>query len=277
MKRDCTIKHLINIVQQILLQVLEALPTLCLLELAPVSRRFQIIIDGMIEDRIRHFHLGGNFNLLLDWYEPAKKDISPYYECSYIATDGLDIENDQTPCTPCDNGQSCHQERSTALFSRYRPEPVQEPASASFPGRIKLLGNFSCVKADLIGDRKEMTQGSATTTVTLEKDEDFVQFVVRSEMAMHTGFRQAYARTMLMQHNAVVRLTRGWLEQSTWEGVSMSGERCLNTFWIDDDMTFGLKMAARRLPRTEPHTSLWLGTDESEVFEVTLEGRQLSC
>ncbi|KAJ5569596.1 uncharacterized protein N7459_009026 [Penicillium hispanicum] len=258
-----------RIPNEVLLQILEELPALCLIALVPVSRRFQSLINYTLENRIRRFFADGEFILLLDWYEPAKQGLSPYYKCQYLGTDELDCTlNDMS----FDNTHTSHQERPTALFSRYRPEPMNdEPEDESLPGRIKLMGDVGCVKSNFIHMRKEEIGKCAISNVALENDEDFTQFIVRLEMAMQPGPDQAYTRSMLMHHKSFIRINREWLKRQADGAEPQTVEENEKICWIDDSMTFGLKMAVRKFPDIEPTSIARPRHEMPEIFEITLK------
>lgn len=108
---------------ELLDEVLASFPTPALLTFAGVNRRFHNIVARLLYRRLRRAVALANHQLILACYHPSAKISSPYLNCAYLGTEGLDL-----PCfdTAADNSPEGTLLRLPTMYSRFRPAPPTE-------------------------------------------------------------------------------------------------------------------------------------------------------
>ncbi|KAK5125871.1 hypothetical protein LTR16_003211, partial [Cryomyces antarcticus] len=197
---------------ELLLAILNILPTRALLPLAPVSRRFYAVILRLIQNRLALAANLTEHTLLLECYHPSAKLTQPPLYCTYLGTEGLakaELDGD-------DDNAIGRLGFLNGLYSRFRPlrkEPDTSsvrrhpagdiPGSRTHPATRTQSGHY--------GTADELV----TEVVSLEAGEGFTQHCVVTNL-VKVGPRRGLFVSFIDIGDGVLRIWREWLaEQAT--------------------------------------------------------------
>ncbi|TKA54898.1 hypothetical protein B0A49_12483 [Cryomyces minteri] len=176
---------------ELLLAILNILPTRALLPLALVSHRFHAVILRLIQNRLALAANLTEHTLLLECYHPSAKLTQPPLYCTYLGTEGLakpELDGD-------DDRAMGRLGFLNGLYSRFRPLRKEPDTSSS--------GHY--------GTADELV----TEIVSLEAGEGFTQHCVVTNL-VKVGPRRGLFMSFIDIGDGVLRIWREWLaEQAT--------------------------------------------------------------
>lgn len=202
---------------QILVSVLTAFSTADLLPLAPVCRRFHLVVARLLHRRLLDVASLPQNDLILECYHPSAKISTPYLACHYLGTKtrGGDVGAGGSSPVLSDLGR---------LYSSFRPALAEENRR-----RRTHLSEDSPV------------DDTATEDVYLDEDKLFSQLCAVTNL-VKTGPRPGLFLSHINISDGVLRVFRDWLadaaagtrgsEQDPWS------DRIL---WVDAGQSVGIR------------------------------------
>lgn len=192
---------------QLLLHLFTPIPTLELLQYAPVSQRVHSLILRILRTRLITAAELHSHTLLLECYHPSAKLTEPPYFCAYHGTDGLSAHG------------HFHQNESNVgmlgkmrnMYSRYRPyrreldpsgtrvlpQPGNPPRTRTLPGTVQDIYEGETVR-QMLG---------------LEAHELFTQLIAQTNL-VKVGPRNGLFTSFVGVEEGVVRVWRNWLKDT---------------------------------------------------------------
>ncbi|CAK7206614.1 hypothetical protein SEUCBS139899_009414 [Sporothrix eucalyptigena] len=188
--------------------VLERFPTPALLPLAGVSRRFHFLVSRLLYRRLRRAVALANHQIVLACYHPSAKISTPYLNCAYLGTDGLDDPDEALNRLP-------------SMYSRFRPLPPDETDVHVRNYRaIRRTMNFFMLSDTASGETAatalQTVAGSQVAAplvsydVHLDEGELFSQLCTVTNL-VRTSPRQGLFLNCVNINDGVIRVWRDWL------------------------------------------------------------------
>ncbi|KAI0866608.1 hypothetical protein F4860DRAFT_457915 [Xylaria cubensis] len=242
---------------ELIINVLDALPTRSLLPLAAVSRRLRGLVGRLHYYRLVEATVLQGRELILECYHPSDRISTPSLFCKYLATDGLS-----------EAGEDANMEDLNQLYSRFKPflgEENRRPRARRPTTRV-------------IEGKEEPLIEVPSYDVNLEEGELFTQLCAVTNL-IKVGPRRGLFVSIDNVTDGVIRVWRDWLrkqaEQSATEQQQV-GQRYSDDssiLWTDTSKNVGVKF--RVLPKEESQTPLLIGRNEDPPVSYTLEYQEL--
>lgn len=278
---------------KILVSILSEFPTLVLLPLCTISRRFHHIILRILHFRLLLAAAAPEYKLILEAYHPTKRYTDPYLFCTYLGTDGLSSkhEGEGSLYEDCAT-ESGRFAKLGSLYSRFRPEkpgveglmPVRRVAGLT-PNSAG-AGNPS---QPIYGNSGDGGNVKILHTINLDADELFGQFCAYSSLVRLGPRRGVFLSTIpiVESKQGWMRVWRYWLVERAracaQEAAPLQLDRRVShvcpdfgtdrtILWTDDRRNVGLRFAVKC---TEPR--LYEGEDDLDDvhlgFEIEIQGK----
>ncbi|KAI0447687.1 hypothetical protein F4803DRAFT_499081 [Xylaria telfairii] len=242
---------------ELILNVLDALPTRSLLPLAAISRRLRGLVGRLHYYRLVHAIVLQDRELILECYHPSDRISAPSLFCRYLGTDGLS-----------EAGEDTRMENLNQLYSRFKP----------FLGDENRRPRARYPTARVIEGVEEPLIEVPSYDVNLEEGELFTQLCAVTNL-VKVGPRRGLFLSIDSVTDGVIRVWRDWLrvqaERSATEQQQV-GQKCSDDssiLWIDPSKNVGVKF--RVLPKEGNQTPLLLSRDEDPPVSYTLEYQEL--
>lgn len=243
--------------------MLTPLPTLELLPLARVNRRFHDLTLRIIHTRLTDAAWLPDHELILECYHPSAKISTPYLHCDYLGTDGLESYNE-------DEDKQLDFAQLRGLYSRFRPVVQEENrrGRARYPvasGSSSNNGNAQPAADDDL---------TASVNIQLDEGEMFSQLCAKTNL-VKTGPRRGLFLSHVNLNDGVVRVFRRWLAAK----VSAAGEGAGDEepiLWTNRNKTVGLRFRVRENVDTSTKPTIWsVADDEDPPVSYTLVYEEL--
>lgn len=234
-----------NIRPQILIQILSPLPTIQLLPLARIDRRFHDLTLRIIHTRLTDAAWLPDHELILECYHPSAKISTPYLHCDYLGTDGLqgytEDEDKQLTLSQMHN-----------LYSRFRPvvQPENRRGRARYP---TASGSAQAAEDDL----------TASVSVHLDDGDMFSQLCAVTNL-VKTGPRRGLFLSHVNVNDGVVRVFRRWLAAKTAADAGAASDED-PILWTDRHKTVGIKFRVQEDNVDARQPTLWADDDDPPV------------
>ncbi|KAI0458618.1 F-box domain-containing protein, variant [Xylaria acuta] len=242
---------------ELIINVLDSLPTRSLLLLAAVSRRLRGLVGRLYYYRLVEATVLQGRELILECYHPSDRISTPSLFCKYLATDGLS-----------EAGEDADIGDLNQLYSRFKP----------FLGDENRRPRARWPTTRVIEGIEEPLAEVTSYDVNLEAGELFTQLCAVTNL-VKVGPRRGLFLSIDNVTDGVIRVWRDWLreqaERSTTEQQQV-GQRCpddSSILWVDTSKNVGVKF--RVLSREESQTPLLLSQDEDPPVSYTLEYQEL--
>ncbi|KAL6862845.1 hypothetical protein ACO1O0_003083 [Amphichorda felina] len=234
---------------EILDDVLDSFSTKDLLPLAPVSRRFCLLITSLLHRRLLDVSSLPQNDLIFECYHPSAKISTPYLACHYIGTKtrGEDIVTDKScPALP----------DLRRLYSCFRPAIAEE--------------NRRC-RTKLCEDSP--VDDTATEDIYLDEGELFSQLCTATNL-VKTGPRKGLFLSLVNISDSTVRVRRNWLADTA---VVARGSKqdpwSHGILWADESQNVGIRFSVTPGPiETMPVLS---GPDDCPPVAYRLQYEEL--
>ncbi|KAJ3571216.1 hypothetical protein NPX13_g5458 [Xylaria arbuscula] len=243
---------------ELILNVLDALPTRSLLPLAAVSRRFHGLVGRLYYYRLVEATSLQGRELTLECYHPIDRVSTPSLFSKYIATDGLS-----------EAGEDATLEDLNRLYSRFNlhlGDENQRPRSRWPTARVTA------------GIEEPLAEKIPSYDVHLDGDEDFTQLCAVTNL-VKVGPRRGLLLSVDTVKDGILRVWRDWLREQA-ERLSteqqQAGPTNLNDssiLWVDSAKSVGVRF--RVVPREEGQAPLLLRRNENPPVSYTLEYQEL--
>ncbi|KAK5018037.1 hypothetical protein LTR60_001672 [Cryomyces antarcticus] len=254
---------------ELLLAILNILPTRALLPLAPVSRRFYAVILRLIQNRLALAANLTEHTLLLECYHPSAKLTQPPLYCTYLGTEGLakaELDGD-------DDNAIGRLGFLNGLYSRFRPlrkEPDTSsvrrhpagdiPGSRTHPATRTQSGHY--------GTADELV----TEVVSLEAGEGFTQHCVVTNL-VKVGPRRGLFVSFIDIGDGVLRIWREWLaEQATLYPLQSSTPPSVLDDHASSPSCIKFRVKERRWRRDNP---ILFQSDDEVAVSYSIEYEEL--
>ncbi|KAI0469594.1 F-box domain-containing protein, variant [Xylaria cf. heliscus] len=242
---------------ELILNVLDSLPTRSLLPLAAVSRRLRGLVGRLHYYRLVEATVLQGRELLLECYHPSDRLSTPSLFCKYLGTDGLS-----------EAGEDACMEDLNQLYSRFK----------LFLGDEYRRPRARWPTARVIEGIEEPLIEVPSYDVNLEEGELFTQLCAVTNL-VKVGPRRGLFLSIDEVHNGVIRVWRDWLREQAERSATEQqqvGQTCpddSSVLWIDSSKNVGVKF--RVLPKAESQTPLLLSRDDDPPVSYTLEYQEL--
>ncbi|KAI1749989.1 hypothetical protein F4782DRAFT_510938 [Xylaria castorea] len=242
---------------ELIINVLDSLPTRSLLPLAAVSRRLRALIGRLHYYRLIEATVLQGRELILECYHPSDRISTPSLFCKYLATDGLS-----------EAGEDANMEDLNQLYSRFKPflgDENRRPRARRPTTRV------------IEGIEEPLTE-VPSYDVNLEAGELFTQLCAVTNL-VKVGPRRGLFVSIDNVTDGVIRVWRDWLQKQAERSATEQqqvGQRCpddSSILWIDTSKNVGVRF--RVLPREESQTPLLIGQGEDPPVSYKLEYQEL--
>ncbi|KAI0204796.1 hypothetical protein F4808DRAFT_412202 [Astrocystis sublimbata] len=243
---------------ELILNVLDNLPTRSLLPLAAVSRRLHALVGRLHYYRLVEAIELQDRELILESYHPSDRLSTPSLFCKYLGTDGMS-----------EAGEDANMEDMNQLYSRFKPflgDENRRPRARRPTTRV------------IEGLEEPLAAEVPSYDVNLDAGDLFAQLCAVTNL-VKVGPRRGLFLSIDNVADGVIRVWREWLreqaercatEQQQVEHTCPSDSSIL---WIDASKNVGVKF--RVLPREEAQTPVLLSRDEEPPVSYTLEYQEL--
>lgn len=275
---------LFDLPNEILIHMLDLLPTQSLLQTRSVCHRFQNLIIRIVHGRLLRAATLTDRKLILECYHPSAQYTEPYLYCDYLGTPGLSDEIEgQGPIYEIADDQAAKQGTLGRLYSHFRPtrkdpEPkIHRPHPAG-----DVPGSRTSEVANRI--REPFERNTVTQNVSLEAHELFMQlrFLVA---VVQTGPRRGFFLSVENIIDKTQRIFRNWLAEKAkatekhMTGASDSvanklGREADNTLWVDQDKKVGLRVRVEER-KGRKDSPILVYKDEDQAISYSLELEEL--
>ncbi|KAK7928248.1 F-box domain-containing protein [Apiospora marii] len=255
---------------EVLIHVLESIPTRKVLPLAGVSRRFHGLVARLHYARLVEALGLQDHEIILECYHPTVKISTPYLFCDYVGTPGLAAES---AGVSGGGGKDPSLAGMNALYSRFRPvqqEDDRRPRSR-YPKRAVVEG----VAQPLVDQRP-------SHDVHLDAGELFSQLVTVTNLVKVEPKRKLIIDAVNMT-DGVIRVWRPWLaseaaaptpaqgqgQHSARESGSSSVLDDSAILWADSKQNCGLRM--RVVEKTDEQAPVLVAADDDPAISYKLE------
>ncbi|KAF2091606.1 hypothetical protein K490DRAFT_61039 [Saccharata proteae CBS 121410] len=207
---------LFSLPNELLLTILNPLPTLELLPLTLVSHRLHALVLRIIHNRlaIAANHHEKDHQLLLECYHPSAKLTEPPLYCNYLGTDGLDINDAEADDADLVGRLGYLRSR----YSRFRPH--RRGPDAPSVARRHPAGDIPGSRTHPSSARTQHTSGGCSDdelvrqVLSLDSHELFTQLCAVINL-IKTGPRHGLFRSFVEVEDGVLRVWREWLKQQS--------------------------------------------------------------
>ncbi|KAK7957162.1 uncharacterized protein PG986_006384 [Apiospora aurea] len=189
---------------EVLIHILESIPTRKVLPLAGLSRRFHGLVARLHYARLVEALALQDHEIILECYHPTVKISTPYLFCDYVGTPGLAEQSrggsSLSPSTSLDGSGDPSLAGMDALYSRFRPvqqEDDRRPRSR-YPKRTVVEG------------LAQPLQDLPSHDVHLDAGELFSQLVTVTNLVKVEPKRKLIVDAVNMT-DGVIRVWRQWL------------------------------------------------------------------
>lgn len=262
---------------EVLIHVLESIPTRKVLPLAGVCRRFRGLVARLHYARLVEALGLQDHEIILECYHPTVKISTPYLFCDYVGTPGLAAES--AGVSGASGGRDPSLAGMNALYSRFRPvqqEDDRRPRSR-YPKRAVVEGLEQPLR-DLPGH-----------DVHLDAGELFSQLVTVTNLVKVEPKRKLIIDAVNMT-DGVIRVWRPWLaseaaaptpapgqQHSTGENGSSSVLDDSAILWADSKQNCGLRMRVVEKTNELVAPVLVAAEDDPAIsYKLEFEGMSIS-
>ncbi|KAK8029169.1 hypothetical protein PG991_006225 [Apiospora marii] len=257
---------------EVLIHVLESIPTRKVLPLAGVSRRFHGLVARLHYARLVEALGLQDHEIILECYHPTVKISTPYLFCDYVGTPGLAAESAGVSGSST-GGKDPSLAGMNALYSRFRPvqqEDDRRPRSR-YPKRAVVEGVAQPLPADL-----------PSHDVHLDAGELFSQLVTVTNLVKVEPKRKLIIDAVNMT-DGVIRVWRPWLASEAAAPTPAQGQHSAGEnggsgssvlddsaiLWADSKQNCGLRM--RVVEKTDEQAPVLVAADDDPAISYKLE------
>lgn len=260
---------------QLLIHVLLPIPTDSLLQLIPVSHRFQNLVLRIVHARLLVAASLEDRKLILECYHPSAQYTEPYLFCDYLGTPGLSDEGEGQGWMYEASEKDNRLGRLRGLYSRFRPQrPDADPPFRSHPA------------GDVPGSRTYYDSLSKPTKsielvsqkMNLDSHELFSQLCVSVNLVQVGPRRGVFLSCVDVLRKTTPRIWRDWLA----EGAQSTNGRSIKLtdlederqyhriIWVDNARNIGIRVHVQER-RWRRHESILIHQDEDQAVSYSLE------
>lgn len=212
--------------------------------------------------------------MILECYHPSAKLSTPYLNCDYIGTDGLDwpsaaSDDDRGRVVGSEDQLSFHELR--AIYSRFRPVVQEENRRAR--SRYPRQQVFAAAVAQEVGSAADAAAEEAAPEpepashdVYLDDGELFTQLCTVTNL-VKVGPKRGLFLSHVNVSDGLVRVWRDWLSERAAAGPVEEGERAV--LWADAGKNVGLRF--RVVEKADAHRPVLVAAGEDVPVSYTLE------
>lgn len=264
-------------VTQLLIYVLLPLPTDSLLQVIPVSHRFQNLVLRIVHARLLVAASLEDRKLILECYHPSAQYTEPYLFCDYLGTPGLSDEIEGQGQIYEDSKDN-RLGRLRGLYSRFRPQrPDADPPFRSHPaGDVPGSRTYMYYDGPLPKPTKSIELVSQT--MNLDSHELFSQLCVSVNLVQVGPRRGVFLSCVDVLRKTTPRIWRDWLAEaaqspdgSSIKPTDLEDERQYHRIvWVDNARNIGIRAHVQER-RWRRHESILIRKDEDQAVSYSLE------
>ncbi|KAK8128609.1 hypothetical protein PG984_009717 [Apiospora sp. TS-2023a] len=262
---------------EVLIHVLESIPTRKVLPLAGVCRRFHGLVARLHYARLVEALGLQDHEIILECYHPTVKISTPYLFCDYVGTPGLATESaGVSGSNDGSGGKDPSLAGMNALYSRFRPvqqEDDRRPRSR-YPKRAVVEG------------LEQPLLDLPSHDVHLDAGELFSQLVTVTNLVKVEPKRKLIIDAVNMT-DGVIRVWRPWLaseaaaptpapaqgqQQQSAEENSSSVQDDSAILWADSKQNCGLRMRVVEKTDDQAPVLVAAGDDSAISYKLEFEG-----
>ncbi len=263
-------------VTQILIHVLLPIPTDLLLQLIPVSHRFQNLVLRIVHARLLVAASLEDRKLILECYHPSAQYTEPYLFCDYLGTPGLSDKVEGQGWIYEASEKDNRLGRLRGLYSRFRPQrPEADPPFRSHPAG-DVPGSRTYYDGPLSKPTKSIELVSQT--MNLDSHELFSQLCVSVNLVQVGPRRGVFLSCVDVLRKTTPRIWRDWLAEGAQspDGPSIKPTDLENEcqyrriIWADNARNIGIRAHVKE-QRWRRHESILIHKDEDQAVSYSLE------
>jgi len=263
-------------VAQILIHVLLPIPTDSLLQLLPVSHRFQNLVLRIVHARLLVAASLEDRKLILECYHPSAQYTEPYLFCDYLGTPGLSDKNEGQGWIYEASEKDNRLGRLRGLYSRFRPQrPDADPPFRSHPA-----GDVPGSRTYHDGPLSKPTESIelVSQTMNLDSHELFSQLCVSVNLVQLGPRRGVFLSCVDVLRKTTPRIWRDWLAEVAQslngpsnEPTDLTNERQHHRIiWVDNARNIGIRAHVQER-RWRRNASILIHKDEDQAVSYSLE------
>jgi hypothetical protein len=267
-------RSLSQLPNELLLQILDRLPTANLKSLTSISHRFHALSLRLFHDRLTHAASLGAQTLILECYHPSAKLTAGQLFCTSLGTPGLVDALSHGGPKPV--GKLAHLGN---LYSRFRPQR-KEPDRAivsrirpgDIPGSRTYPGIFNGGQSSTTITSPSPSSLLVSETVSLDTHELFSQLCCVTNLVT-VGPRKGLLLSIVEISDGTIRVWRDWLAaQVGRKSASITDKKELGSdssiLWVNNcQNSVGIKFRVRRRTLTQNNPILYTPEEENEMPE----------
>ncbi|KAB2576766.1 hypothetical protein DBV05_g4512 [Lasiodiplodia theobromae] len=291
-----TDKGLLSLPNELLIHILNSLPTPDLLPLTTVAHRFYAVILRIVHNRLiaaANLH-EQDHTLLLECYHPSAKLTEPPLYCRYLGTDGLDVPDpdfDEADLV----GRLGYLRNRYSRFRPYRKGPEAYSARTR-PGDIPGSRTHPSSSAPQYTGGGYNDDELVRQVLSLDSEERFTQLCAVINL-IKLGPRNGLFRSFVEVEDSVLRVFRDWLRKvalptanqlpdlqaASGESTSEKGKETQSDeemadgkrlLWVSPAKNVGLKFRVRQR-RLRRDTPILILADEETAVSYDIEYEEL--
>lgn len=273
---------LFDLPNEIIIHMLDLLPTQSLLQTRSICHRFQNLALRIIHGRLLRAASLTDRKLILECYHPSAQYTEPYLNCDYLGTPGLSGEIEgQVPISEIAESPTAREYTLRRLYSHFRPiQEDPEPKTYRPHPAGDIPGSRTSEAADRVKERSQ--RRTVTQIVSLEAHELFVQlhFLVA---VVQTGPRRGFFLSLENVMDKTLRIFRKWLAErgesakeltNGYSAAAALGCEAEGILWVDHNKIVGLKVRVQER-KWRGEAPILLHRDEDQAISYTLELEEL--
>ncbi|OJD28745.1 f-box domain protein, partial [Diplodia corticola] len=292
MARPAEVKELLSLPNELLIHILNSLPTPDLLPLTTVAHRFYAVILRIVHNRLiaaANLH-ERNHTLLLECYHPSAKLTEPPLYCRYLGTNGLEVPDpdfDEEDLV----GRLGYLRHRYSRFRPYREGPEARSARTR-PGDIPGSRTHPSTSEPQYTGGGYNDDELVRQVLSLDSEERFTQLCAVINL-VKLGPRRGLFRSFVEVEDSVLRVFREWLQEvalpaashipdlQASSGVSTSGKGKATLsdqdiadgkrlLWVGSAKNVGLKFRVRER-KLRRDTPILIRADEETAVSYDIE------
>ena len=281
-----------------MIQILQFLPTRCLLQLTKVCHCFLELASRVIYSRLVAAPLFEHGKVILECYHPSAQFSEPYLFCDCLGKPTLSRERGVYGSLHLNSTQNSCYEKLSRLYSRFKPARTDDnaqPIQISQPADVNVDEEAINIMQEEVSETypvpSEREDDLIWRVVNMEAHELFSQLCISAAIVELGPRRDVFLNCIDILKKSTVRIWRHWLleasnsqkgnekphvigkSNSEYAVASDRDDNFECIIWADRGQNVGIKVRVRERGWKNPPTLVHKDEDQAVSYVLELEGR----